>query len=50
MADLVRRSLRMNPSPVIVGEVLGAAIVTMRNAMTQGTDGSLSTIHPHSSS
>src|SRR6266478_5829486 len=49
MADLVRRSLRMNPSRVIVGEVLGDEIVTMLNAMTQGNDGSLSTIHSNSS-
>jgi pilus assembly protein CpaF len=49
MADLVRRSLRMNPSRVIVGEVLGDEIVTMLNAMTQGNDGSLSTIHANSS-
>src|SRR5487761_542694 len=33
MAELVRRSLRMNPSRVIVGEVLGDEIVTMLNAM-----------------
>jgi Flp pilus assembly CpaF family ATPase len=49
MADLVRRSLRMNPSRVIVGEVLGDEIVTMLNAMSQGNDGSLSTIHSNSS-
>lgn len=49
LADLVRRSLRMNPSRVIVGEVLGDEIVTMLNAMTQGNDGSLSTIHANSS-
>ncbi|NUT45042.1 MAG: CpaF family protein [Thermoactinospora sp.] len=49
MAELVRRSLRMNPSRVIVGEVLGDEIVTMLNAMTQGNDGSLSTIHANSS-
>jgi pilus assembly protein CpaF len=48
MAELVRRSLRMNPSRVIVGEVLGDEIVTMLNAMTQGNDGSLSTIHANS--
>src|SRR6185503_4155456 len=48
MADLVRRSLRMNPSRVIVGEVLGDEIVTMLNAMSQGNDGSLSTIHSNS--
>uniref|UniRef100_UPI001C25F99B ATPase, T2SS/T4P/T4SS family n=1 Tax=Streptomyces sp. AC627_RSS907 TaxID=2823684 RepID=UPI001C25F99B len=49
-AELVRRSLRMNPSRVIVGEVLGDEIVTMLNAMSQGNDGSLSTIHANSSS
>lgn len=49
MSDLVRRSLRMNPSRVIVGEVLGDEIVTMLNAMSQGNDGSLSTIHANSS-
>jgi Flp pilus assembly CpaF family ATPase len=49
MAELVRRSLRMNPSRVMVGEVLGDEIVTMLNAMSQGNDGSLSTIHANSS-
>jgi pilus assembly protein CpaF len=49
MAELVRRSLRMNPSRVIVGEVLGDEIITMLNAMSQGNDGSLSTIHSNSS-
>ena len=49
MGELVRRSLRMNPSRVIVGEVLGDEIVTMLNAMSQGNDGSLSTIHANSS-
>ena len=49
MAELVRRSLRMNPSRVVVGEVLGDEIVTMLNAMSQGNDGSLSTIHANSS-
>src|SRR6202035_2191366 len=49
MAELVRRSLRMTPSRVILGEVLGDEIVTMLNAMTQGNDGSLSTIHANSS-
>jgi pilus assembly protein CpaF len=48
MSELVRRSLRMNPSRVIVGEVLGDEIVTMLNAMSQGNDGSLSTIHANS--
>jgi len=45
VAELVRRCLRMSPDRVIVGEVLGPEIITMLNAMTQGNDGSLSTIH-----
>jgi Flp pilus assembly CpaF family ATPase len=45
MAALVQRSLRADPDRVIVGEVLGPEIVTMLNAMSQGNDGSLSTIH-----
>ena len=49
MSELVRRSLRMSPDRVIVGEVLGPEIITMLNAMTQGNDGSLSTIHARSS-
>jgi pilus assembly protein CpaF len=49
MAELVRDTLRLNPSRVIVGEVLGEEVVTMLNAMTQGNDGSLSTIHANSS-
>src|SRR5680860_1411785 len=49
MAELVRDTLRMNPSRVIVGEVLGDEVVTMLNALTQGNDGSLSTIHANSS-
>lgn len=48
MAELVQRSLRQNPDRVIVGEVLGDEIVTMLNAMSQGNDGSLSTIHARS--
>lgn len=48
LADLVLRTLRMGPDRVIVGEVLGPEIVTMLNAMTQGNDGSLSTIHARS--
>lgn len=45
IAALVRRSRRMNPSRVIVGEVLGPEVVEMITAMSQGNDGSLSTIH-----
>jgi Flp pilus assembly CpaF family ATPase len=49
LAQLVRDSLRMRPDRVIVGEVLGDEVITMLNAMMQGSDGSLSTIHANSS-
>ena len=45
IAALVRRSRRMNPGRVIVGEVLGPEVVEMLSAMAQGNDGSLWTIH-----
>lgn len=48
MAQLVRRTLRQNPDRVIVGEVLGPEVIDMLNAMGQGNDGSLSTIHARS--
>ncbi|MDQ3573444.1 MAG: Flp pilus assembly complex ATPase component TadA [Actinomycetota bacterium] len=49
MSQLVRRALRMDPDRVIVGEVLGDEILDLLNAMSQGNDGSLSTIHARSS-
>jgi Flp pilus assembly CpaF family ATPase len=49
MADLVRSALRMSPDRVIVGEVRGAELIPMLNAMSQGNDGSLSTIHSSTS-
>lgn len=48
MKQLVQDTLRMKPDRVIVGEVLGDEVITMLNAMTQGNDGSLSTIHANS--
>lgn len=48
-ADLVRCGLRMSPDRVIVGEVRGSEMVPMCNAMSQGNDGSLSTIHASTS-
>src|SRR4029077_9626974 len=45
MADLVRRSLPMNPSRVIVGQVLGSEICPRLSATTQANDGSLPPIH-----
>ena len=46
--DLVRRTRRHNPSRVVVGEVLGPEVVEMMSAMSQGNNGSLSTIHSRS--
>lgn len=48
-ADLVRMSLRMNPDRVIVGEVRGEEVIPMLNAMSQGNDGSMCTLHADSS-
>ncbi len=49
MNELVRRGLRMDPDRVIVGEVLGDEVIDMLNAMSQGNEGSLCTIHANSS-
>ncbi|MFJ9521317.1 CpaF family protein [Kitasatospora sp. NPDC101801] len=46
---LLERSLRHDADRVIVGEVLGGEAIQMLKAMSQGTDGSLSTIHANSS-
>ena len=48
-ADLVRMSLRMRPDRVIVGEVRGAEVIPMLNAMSQGNEGSMCTLHADSS-
>ena len=48
-SDLVRMSLRMNLDRVIVGEVRGDEIIPMLNAMSQGNDGSMCTVHADSS-
>ncbi len=49
-ADLVREGLRMAPSRVIVGEARsGDELVPMLWAMTQGNDGSMSSVHADSS-
>ncbi len=49
LAELVRWALRMGPDRVIVGEVRGSEVVPMLNAMSQGNDGSMTTIHASSS-
>lgn len=48
LADLVRWGLRLNPDRVIVGEVRGDEVLPMLNAMSQGNDGSMCTIHANS--
>jgi Flp pilus assembly CpaF family ATPase len=49
MHDLVKSGLRMGPDRVIVGEIRGAEVVPMLLAMSQGNDGSMSTLHADSS-
>ena len=49
MADCVRATLRQNPDRVIVGEIRGVEVVDMLRAMSQGNDGSMSSIHADSS-
>jgi Flp pilus assembly CpaF family ATPase len=48
-AELVRWALRMSPDRVIVGEVRGPEVVPMCNAMSQGNDGSMATLHSSTS-
>jgi len=48
-AELVRWALRMSPDRVLVGEVRGDEVLPMLNAMSQGTDGSMCTLHASSS-
>ena len=46
--DLVRNSLRMRPNRIILGEIRGAEVLDMLQAMNTGHDGSLTTIHSNS--
>ncbi|ORT47359.1 ATPase, T2SS/T4P/T4SS family [Frankia sp. KB5] len=48
-SDLVRAALRMSPDRVIVGEVRGSEVIPMLNAMSQGNDGSMTTLHSSTS-
>ncbi len=49
LAELVRWALRMSPDRVIVGEARGEEVLALLNAMSQGTDGSITTLHASSS-
>ncbi len=42
---LVRNSLRMRPDRIVIGEVRGAEVLDMLQAMNTGHDGSMTTIH-----
>ncbi|MBN9423136.1 MAG: pilus assembly protein CpaF [Candidatus Accumulibacter sp. 66-26] len=42
---LVRNSLRMRPDRIILGEVRGAEVVDMLQAMNTGHEGSMTTVH-----
>ena len=43
--DLLRNSLRMRPDRIIVGEVRGAEVLDMLQAMNTGHEGSMTTVH-----
>jgi pilus assembly protein CpaF len=45
---LVRNSLRMRPDRIVLGEVRGAEVLDMLQAMNTGHDGSMSTVHANS--
>src|SRR5216683_3029956 len=47
--ELVRNCLRMRPDRIIVGEVRGAEVFDMLQAMSTGHDGSICTIHSNTS-
>lgn len=46
--ELVRRSLRLRPTRIIVGEVRGPEAVDMLTAMNSGHEGSMCTLHANS--
>ncbi|MBS6397755.1 MAG: CpaF family protein [Clostridiales bacterium] len=48
MRDLIRASLRMRPSRIIVGEVRGAEAFELLTCLNTGHDGSISTCHANS--
>ena len=45
---LLRNSLRMRPDRIILGEVRGAEVLDMLQAMNTGHDGSMTTLHANS--
>jgi len=49
LAHLTRMALRVSPDRVVVGEVRGPEVIPMLDAMSQGNDGSMGTVHASSS-
>ncbi len=50
MASCLKQALRQSPNRVIVGEVRGVEVMEMLQAMSQGNDGSMCSIHANSAS
>jgi len=48
LKDLVEASRRIDPDRIIVGECTGPEILVLMEAMTQGNDGGITTIHARS--
>ncbi|UKD52754.1 TadA family conjugal transfer-associated ATPase [Amycolatopsis sp. FU40] len=48
LPELVRQALRMRPDRLIVGEVRGAEVCSLLNAMNTGHDGGACTLHANS--
>src|SRR6266700_3024744 len=46
--ELLRNALRMRPDRIVAGEVRGAEVLDMLQAMNTGHDGSISTVHANS--
>ncbi|SMC30903.1 CpaF family protein [Polynucleobacter kasalickyi] len=46
---LVKNSLRMRPDRIVLGEIRGAEVLDMLQAMNTGHEGSLTTVHANSS-
>ena len=45
MRDLLKNALRMRPDRIILGEIRGAEVLDVLQAMNTGHDGSMSTLH-----
>lgn len=48
MRDLVKNTLRMRPDRVVIGEVRGAEVFDLLQAMNTGHDGSMASVHANS--